>query len=834
MKESARSKKPQDFPARPVVVHYHRTSGIYENAEIWVWDETDMKDPEGTLVAAEEEDSFGAVMRFDASLWGTAKGPARRIGLLPRIRHSWEFRDGPDRYFEPEQAREIWIVENDPRVYRSQPDVTPRVRNAFLDSPDKILIRLSHASPLENLSPVTLGIRDDEAGELRIRRVVPHNVADARTFTVTVQLADKVNLDHPRLTAHVEGYKPRAVFPREVMMEAGRFFCDKPLGALYTPAKTTFRLFSPPARRAFVVLYDDAEGDAGRREVELEPKGRGAWEGDVEGDLEGMHYAVRTDVLHDAPGIECVDPHAINTVGSDRRSRIADPRATDPPGFRPRRRPGKLRSPLDAVIYEMHVRDFTISPSSGVQRPGTYLGFVEGGRCCPHHPKVKTGIDHLRELGVTHVQLLPIQDFDNDETDPWYNWGYMTAFFNSPEGWYATSIRGDNRIRELKKMIQELHGAGIRVVLDVVYNHTGVQNTFETVAPNYYHRQHPDGTLWNGSGTGNEFRSEAPMARRFIVDSCRYWIEEFGVDGFRFDLMGLIDRETMLAVRDELRKISPELMIYGEPWAGGQSGLAHLTDKWAIRGTGIGAFNDIYRNAIKGEPEGGSPGYVQDGRGRDAIIRGLMGSIDEWTEIPEDTINYVTCHDNLTLWDKLAISSAEPEKERRKMHMMTFGILAVSQGILFMHGGCEMLRTKKGHPNTYDAGDEYNQIHWSWKHQNPDVFAFHRGMIALRREHPIFRLRTAEEIRTRLRFFHENLPVPESIIMHMNCKGVSGESWKEAVVLINPNPKPQKFSLPTMQILRVYVSGKRVETEPEEEASRVFTVAGRSMAVLAR
>lgn len=296
----------------------------------------------------------------------------------------------------------------------------------------------------------------------------------------------------------------------------------------------------------------------------MHPTGKGIWEQAVTGDLAGKFYML----LPTGPGlsgVQTLDPYATNTVNSSSRARITPPTPAPPPLFR------RPEAPEDMVICELHVRDLTMDPNSGVGARGLYLGWTEPNTRLIGYPDIKTGVDHLAELGVTDVQIMPVQDFANDEAARIYNWGYITTAFFSPEGMYASNISDDSRVRELKALIAALHARGIGVIMDVVYNHTSESAPFADIAPNYYYRRLADGSLANGSGCGNEFCSEAPMARKYIIDSLKYWVREYGVDGFRFDLMALIDRDTMTQIVNELHAINPSIAIYGEPWTGGDS-----------------------------------------------------------------------------------------------------------------------------------------------------------------------------------------------------------------------------------------------------------------------
>ena len=475
-------------------------------------------------------------------------------------------------------------------------------------------------------------------------------------------------------------------------------------------------MFAPGALLARVVVADSIEGQTGIAEHDMSVNDHGVWSAHVEGDLQGKYYAYKLSGIGFDPDREITDAYATCTQARYTRSLIVDMEQTNPPGFKEYSYNGPM-SAADAIVYEMHIRDFTIAADSGVSpgNKGKYLGVTESGTTLPDESAVKTGIDHIVELGVTHVQIMPLQDFDNGETDlDAYNWGYMPVHFNSPEGWYASDRMGPCRIREIKSAIKAFHDRGVGVIMDVVYNHTAGHAPFDSLVPGYYFRLTNAGNYSNGSGCGNEFASEHPMARKYILDSVRYWVEEYKIDGFRFDLMGLIDIETMKQIKHELAAIHPGILIYGEPWAAGPTPLKPITDKSQVRATGIGAFNDSFRDAVKGGRDGGAPGFIQVGDSVDGVVKGLMGGIHDWSHDPVDAISYFEAHDNLTAWDKLIQSTGQASEETRKQ-MIRFGALTLftAQGMSFMHSGQEFCRTKKGSSNSYNLPDDINRLEWS-------------------------------------------------------------------------------------------------------------------------
>lgn len=573
------------------------------------------------------------------------------------------------------------------------------------------------------------------------------------------------------------------------------------LGHQYSPAATRFRLWAPTVGGVDVVLYNVPEGGNGSAHRLGADRG-GTWSGEVAGDLRGSYYSFRLHIGDRS--FEVMDPYAVGAGVNGRRALVTDLRETDPPGFRQHLRP-PLARPTDAIIYEVHVRDFSVHPESGIQRKGKFLAFAETGTTGPRG--VKTGVDHLAELGITHVHLLPAFDYatvDEHRPETQYNWGYDPLNFNVPEGSYATNPNGTTRIREFKEMVMALHRAGIRVVMDVVYNHTfGREHPFESIAPFYYYRKGPDGRRSNGSGTGNETASERPMMRKYILDSVRHWATEYMVDGFRFDLMALHDRETMRQVRATLDAIDPSILVYGEPWTGGETPLPWglQMHKGAQRGMGIAVFNDHIRNAIKGDNDGTSRGFVSGGGfGMAEIERGAAGAIylnervQDFTQEPGETVNYVSSHDNLTLWDKLCKSNPDDDEATRiQMDVLSQAIVMTSQGIAFMAGGEELLRTKGMNPNSYNAGDLVNRIDWTRKAQYPHVFEYYRALVRLRREHPAFRLATADAVRAHLGFLSNP---PAGCVAFWLRDHAGGDPWRHIIVAYNGSRQPVEFGLP--------------------------------------
>lgn len=599
---------------------------------------------------------------------------------------------------------------------------------------------------------------------------------------------------------------------------ADGIICTKPLGAIYSSKQTLFRVWAPTARQITLHLYPGPLGDEAGN-IKLKKNDDGSWETTVPGDLSGTYYTYTAegDDPRFEPDRELLDPYAGAITAHKGRSIVVND--TTPVADRPTFSMG------EAIIYEMHLRDFTIDPDSGIQRRGKYLGLTEAGTYLTGRLDITTGLDHLTELGVNVVQFMPVSEFHTNAAEDLYGWGYDVVHHFSPAGWFATERFDARRVSECKRMIDALHKRGIRVTLDVVFNHTfelrdkNLIFSFEGLVPGYYYRLKPDGSYWDGSGTGNEFRSEAPMARRYIVDCCKHWVTEYKVDGFRFDLLGLIDQETMLLIVDELRALDPHLLIYGEPWGGGTSPI-ELTTKGKQWGRGWAVFNDEFRDALKGNVfDARATGFIQSGINIGAVKTGLRGSVDSFAASPLETVNYIECHDNHTLWDRLMISTIHDasinDADRRAMDKLGAVVLFTAEGIPFIQSGQEWLRTKNSDHNSYNKPDAVNMIRWRQKAENYDVFAYYRGLIALFHQHRLFRYRTAKSASSAVKFLDDQLglPVPSGCIAYQieDVRGV--DEWRSALILLNPNGRQVEFTIPH-GIWKIYGDGREVGTKP--------------------
>jgi pullulanase len=595
------------------------------------------------------------------------------------------------------------------------------------------------------------------------------------------------------------------------------------LGLTYLPQQSVFRIWSPSAEKAELIFYRVSDGGEPEEAVEMKKSEGGSWLAVVNGNQKGRFYVFRVKIngkwMNEVP-----DPYAIAVGVNGKRAMVVDLNESDPDGWENDKSP-PFKNKTDAVIYELHVRDATIHPLSGITNKGKFLGLTETGT--KNAEGLSTGLDHIKELGVTHVHLLPFYDFYSvDESIPdkgQYNWGYDPLNYNVPEGSYATNAyAGLTRIKEFKQLIQAFHQNGLRVVMDVAYNHTRLteDSYFNQLVPGYYYRQAKDGKFSNATACGNETASERYMMRKFMLESMIYWVKEYHVDGFRIDLMGVHDIETMNLISKELHKIRPDILLYGEGWTAGPSPLAdtlRALKKYAYKLDRIAVFSDDIRDGIKGSVfEYEDRGFASGKEGMEESIKfGIVAACKHpqvkykkvnyskapYAAQPWNTITYADCHDNHVLWDKLAVSVKDAtEEERKQMYKLALSIVLTSQGIPFLHAGSEFLRSKKGVENSFESPDSINAIDWSLKTKNKDVFEYVKALIKMRKEHPAFRMTKAKDIADNIRFLDK---LPAGAIAYTINGKATGDSWKRILVIFNGTGQEQKIQLPAGQWKKV-------------------------------
>lgn len=638
---------------------------------------------------------------------------------------------------------------------------------------------------------------------------------------------------------------------------------------IYSKVKTLFKLNAPTTvnldgmtgattqidkkKQVEIHIYEDGQGGKAIKTIKMKASGENRWEATVKGDLKGKFYTFDIG-KGETPGVFA---KAVGVNGM--RGAIVDMAETNPQGWENDQRP-VIQSPADLVIYEMHWRDFSIDVSSGLKNKGKFLALTE--------PKA---IEHLKSLGVNAVHILPSFDYASvDETKldtPQYNWGYDPKNYNVPEGSYSTDPYNPvTRIKEFKQMVQALHKAGIRVILDVVYNHTFNidHSNFQLTYPDMYYRKTADGKYSDGSGCGNETASEKPLMREFMLESVKYWIDEYHIDGFRFDLMGVHDIETMQQIRAEVNKIDPSIYIYGEGWSAGS--CAYPVDKLAMKANaqqlnGIAAFSDDMRDALRGPFSDDHKGALLAGiPGEEESLKfGIVGGIAHpqvdmtkvnydkkpWTNNPTEQISYVSCHDDMCLVDRLKASIPSltdkniPEKERTaeliRIDQLAQTAVFTSQGVPFILSGEEMLRDKKGVHNSYNSPDSINHLDWNNLQRYPQLFTYYKNLIQLRKNHPAFRLATGDKVRQHLEF----LPAVNSKDVKQDClvgfllKDLQKiDAWKTIVVIYNFNKEAKEMAIPEGNYTIACCNGAIYEAGLGEVSGKEVLVDGQSALIL--
>jgi len=820
---------PQIAQASPstvhLTIHYQRPAEDYTGWNVWLW-----KNVAGTAgdvavstngVDFNGADAFGKVLTIDIP----GMQNFDNIGFIIRL-NNWSSKDiSDDRFisnFGGNGSAEIWLVQGDTQIYNSAPVSTSTIRSASIDGFRQITVDLSAKLPLSGSGNEGFGISDG----LNVVSVTPLNGSTTSASRLILNLDADVTLGKTYTITHPT-FGKASTTPGQIMNSEGfntRYtYTGSDLGNTYATTQTQFRVWAPTASAVDLVLYPSQSSTTGQGLVtHMDPAEKGTWITMVRGDLNGAIYNYRVSV----GGIEreAVDPYVRATTINGTRGVVVDLTKTNPKSWS-KAKPSFSGKPTDAVIYELHVRDLSMDPSGNipVAHRGKYLAFTDTKTAASNG--VPTGVNAIKDLGVTHVELLPVFDFaSNDEASPTFNWGYDPQNYNVPEGSYSTDPSNPvARISELKSAIQALHDDKLRVMMDVVYNHVFNASEFseERIVPGYFFRTNADGSLTNGSGVGNDVASERPMVRKFIVDSVTYWANEYHFDGFRFDLMGLLDLTTMQQIRKALDQIDPSILIIGEGWDMGTLDAADRANQKNIASLkGIAAFNDELRDGIKGSVfDSTDQGYATGKLSQiDHVKVGIVGNINyggafdgRWTtKEPSQSVNYVESHDNLTLFDKLksSVKGASPAKIEA-LDRLSSSIALLAQGVPFMQAGQEFLRSKNGDPNSYKSDDSINSLKWNLRSKNAVTVNYFKGLIALRKAHPSFRMSTSSQVRKNLVFLKE----PNNVIAYSINGNALKDSWKTIVVAHNPNSSAVTLTLPRKGDWKVTVQGARAGTK---------------------
>jgi pullulanase len=673
--------------------------------------------------------------------------------------------------------------------------VISRQYDAFLDAFNTITMILPYDYHEGNSNHFTL-IKGNEKIALLIEEKIPLN--DAMKYVTTIQ-SEKIILgdfyeivdEHDTKTDLQIG----AVIRTEEF-DARYYYDGNDLGVTYQDGCTVFKVWSPTATEVRLKLKSPDDEEIQYPYTRME---NGVWECRMDTNVEGYFYTILPciNLVWD----ELIDPYAKAVTFNSEWGCVINPEnvgGTNNPL-------APLSSPTDAVVYELNIRDFSAQKESGMKFMGKYRAFTEKGTTTPKG--LSSGIQYLKELGVTHVELLPVNDFDgvtDNPLDTSYNWGYNPLFFNAPEGSYSLKPEDPyERIRELKTVIQCLHDENIRVIQDVVYNHVFIRedSSFEKLVPGYFFRHDENGLPSNGTGVGNDFASERLMARKFIVDSILYWMKEYGVDGFRFDLMGILDVKTMTIIRKEVDKVLPGAILIGEGWDLNTPLPPH--QKANLRNAhqlqGIGQFNDWFRDTIKGSTfnlydKGFALGHGHLEQKVELVLTGSIGMRSGERGLfkePMQSVNYVESHDNHTLWDKMKACLNEDEETLKSRHKLATTMVLLSQGIPFLHAGQEFFRTKKGIENSYNSPIEINQLDWIRREEYDEVVQYVKALIQIRKSHGAFRFQKCDMIREHVKVSHSQENLVDVSYRNVHPYG----PWDEILMVFHSDTKTCKYSL---------------------------------------
>ena len=836
-------------------VHYYKEDKNYKNTEALGWQD---ENAPGTYPMVSTDD-FGAV--FHVGILEEAMTDTYGVNIYNDGNADTKSGRKIDLTKAVDKVLDVYLVEGKTEVYYTKEDVNfdPAVLLAEFnqDTTKQIEVELSKAvdTSLEETAKL-FSVKDEAGNSYEILKLWNDNPG-LNTQTKII-LKEELALEHT-YTVGCEGYTEKTVginkaFSSQAFEEKFTYEGED-LGAAYSAEKTVFKVWAPTAEQVKLNLYKEGEGDCLTESVDMKADVNGTWVYEAAGDRKGVYYTYTVKVNGEEK--EAVDPYAKAVGVNGNRGMVVDLAQTNPEGFEKDKRV-TLENKTDAVIYELHVRDLSSDASSGISKEhqGKFLGLTETGTT--NKDGLATGLDHIKDLGVTHVHLLPSFDYatvdESVENSTQFNWGYDPKNYNVPEGSYATNAAdGAVRVKEFKEMVQTLHENGLGVVMDVVYNHTfnTDDSSFQKIVPDYYYRMNENGYS-NASGCGNETASERSMMRKFMVDSVVYWAKEYHVDGFRFDLMGIHDIETMKEIRKALDEIDPSIIIYGEGWTGGDSTLDET--KRAVKKNislveGVAAFSDDIRDGIKGNVfDALDQGFVNGGEGMENAIRySVLGATQNdqvdydsyekskgaWAGNPTQTINYVSCHDNLTIWDKLATSNPDDSKEDRvKMNELAAAICFTSQGIPFIQAGEEMLRSKPLEDggvseNSYNLPDYTNSLKWDTKAENMEVYNYYKGLIDLRKANPAFRLTTTEAVQDSIQF--QDTDQKQLVAYTIDDK----ESGESVYVAYNASKEERTLTLPEGK-WHVYVQGNTAGTQVLDTVSEKVTISPISATVLVK
>ncbi len=812
-------------------LHYHREDGEYADWSVWFWEEGG----EGDDYPFQEENG-------EMVATYTVPAGATSIGYIVRT-PDWGKDVNMDQFIDVSAYVSGTVhvyVESGVEGHRVELDsnVSTGTKLKSATYADK-KIEVEIASPPADVSDA-FSVKGPN-GNVEITEVTGSD------GSYVIQLAEELDLgeDYTILYAGEEYEIIMPNFYSTQEFEDAYTYTGDDLGATWTKDATAFRVWAPTAEAVKVNLYKSGtEGtDDLIEQLEMKADVNGTWVVTKEGDLNGTYYTYVVTV--EGQEVEACDPYARATGVNGKRAMVIDLDSTDPEGWDDDKNPNADLTINDAIIYELHIRDLGTDENSGIEKVGKFLSLTEHGTTTPGG--IPTGIDHIKDLGITHLHILPMYDYGSvDETgsDDQFNWGYDPVNYNVPEGSYSTNpYDGAVRVNELKRMVQSLHNDDISVVMDVVYNHVHSADSFSfnLIVPGYFSRINDTGVYSNGSGCGNDTASERAMVKKYIVDSVLYWVEEYHIDGFRFDLVGLIDTETINEIIEEVHKVRPDVIFYGEGWdmttLVTKEGYTMATQKNAELVPGFAFFNDTIRDALKGNVFNNTQaGYVSGALGQVPFIQDCFTGVYGWCKTPAQSINYASCHDNMTLFDRLQNSRPDASMEDLvKMNNLAAAIYMTSQGVPFMQAGEEMLRTKVREDGTFDensyaSSDAINGLKWGTLEDETyaDVVDYYKGLIAFRKAHGALRLTNADDVANHVEVVKG---LDDDMTAFIVTGGVNGETADAIYVVFNPNPDAKEITLPEGN-WNVYINAEDAGTEVLDTVSGTISVEGISAMVL--
>lgn len=843
-----------------LIVHYKRTDVTsYSEWGLWLWAFKGAGLPESQVTPFSNDSRDSKGLAVINTLVPISDG-VTQLGLIPRLQTDWVKDVDTDRMvdLDANNFAEIWIKEGDKYIYKNESfTIPPEIWSASIETKRTIKVTLSKSNSTAGTGFTLEGqgapvIQSATSILDSYENTIASNTQWLLTTATDIPLGSNLTVKHVAPTV-AKTFGSRAVVAAGVFTSpefvADYTYTGDDLGSTYSSSKTDFRVWAPTASAVSLVTYESATATkASGTVLPMTSSEKGTWTASLAGDKHGQVYMYRVTVGGNTE--EAVDPYARSVTIDGDRGVVIDLAKTNPTGWLTHKKPSFSGKASDSVMYELHVRDASIDANSGVKAAnrGKFLGLAQlGTTITSGKTKMSTGLSFFKEMGVTHVQLLPMYDYASGglESNPTFNWGYDPEHFNVPEGQYSSDPTNPvARIKELKTAIQAFHTNGMRVTMDVVYGHVASATEFSQslIVPGYWFRKNASGDLTNRSGCGNDTATERPMVRKFIVDSLKYWTKEYKLDGYRIDQMGLWDVQTVNDSANAIRAIEKHATIIGEAWSmGGDSGVPQGNQGQLLNMPGVGAFNDGIRNAVKGSPDGAfDGGYVNGNPGGtiSSLKAGIIGHTSDarvtvpWLTLESgQSVNYAEAHDNKTLFDKLwSVNNQKSRSAVAKQSRQVAALVLLAQGTAFIQAGQEFLRSKDGDHNSYRSSDAINSLKWSERVAQKVTVDYHKGLIAIRKAHPAFRMGKPSTISANLKF----LSAPNDVLAYsINGKAVK-DKWSTIVVISNPNSSAKKVSLPATGDWKVVVSGDKagVATLSTLKKTRVVTIAANSTLVV--